>query len=164
MEILDEIAPLLGSLAASSHVYSRCGTVSDTTIAEQVFGLVMIAQDDWADRAVAGAVGPASAREIEAALEPVDAAGAIELMTDLSAFDLVHSRILLRDRDHAKRAAARVAKLLGPGTSWVTNMEGMGMGMGNGRGWTPVTRHGIDAVVAGSNGDQFAVLLALGDD
>lgn len=160
MEILDEIAPLLGSLAASSHVYSRCGAISETTIAEQVFDLVMIAQDDWAHQAVAGAVGPASAREIEAALEPVDAAGAIELMTDLSAFDLVYSRSLLRNRDHAKRAATRVAKLLGPGTSWVTNMEGIG----NGRAWTPVTRHGIDVVVVGTNSEQFAILLALGDD
>ena len=134
--------------------------MSGTTIAEQVFDLVAIAQHDWAHQAVACAVGPASVREIEAALEPVDVAGAIELMTDLSAFDLVYSRMLLRDRDHAKRAATRVAKLLGPGTSWVTNMEGMG----NGRAWTPVTRHGIDVVVVGTNSDVFAILLALGDD
>jgi len=81
-------------------------------------------------------------------------------MTDLSTFDLVYSRSLFRDRDHAKWAATRGAKLLGPGTSWVTNMEGMG----NGRAWTPVTRHGIDVVVAGTNSEQFARLLALGDD
>ncbi|MFE9572769.1 hypothetical protein ACFYMW_30210 [Streptomyces sp. NPDC006692] len=52
-----------------------------------------------------------------------------------------------------------MAKLLDPGTSWVTNMEGMG----NGRAWTPVTRHGFDVVVAGTNSELFAILLALGD-
>ncbi|MFD3519961.1 hypothetical protein [Streptomyces sp. NPDC058653] len=112
MEILEEIAPLLGSLASSSHVYAKWGAVSEVTIAEQVFDLVRVAQADWAHQAVAGAVGPASAREIEAALEPVEAAGAIALMTNLSAFDLVYSRHHLRDRDHAERVATRVAKLL----------------------------------------------------
>ncbi|MFD7020534.1 hypothetical protein [Streptomyces sp. NPDC059928] len=160
MEILEGIAPLLSSLAASSHVYASWGAISKATVAEEVFDLVMVAQDDWAHQAVAGAVGPASAREIEAAFRPVDAEGAIELMTNLSAFDLVYSRSLLRDRDHAERAATRVAKLLGRGTSWVTNTEGMG----NGRAWTPVTRHGIDVVVAGTTAEHFVILLALGDD
>ncbi|MFJ3219529.1 hypothetical protein ACIPLC_26835 [Kitasatospora sp. NPDC086801] len=159
MEILEEIEPLLSSLATPSHVYARWGAVSGATVAEQVFDLVMIAQDDWAHQAVAGAVGPSSAREVESALEPVDEAGAIELMTNLSAFDLVHSQPL-RDRDHAKRAAARVAKLLGRDTSWVTNMESTE----NGRAWTPVTRHGIDVVVAGATAECFVILLALGDD
>ncbi|MEV8395406.1 MULTISPECIES: hypothetical protein [unclassified Streptomyces] len=57
-------------------------------------------------------------------------------------------------------AATRVAKLLGRGTNWVTNMEAMG----NGRAWTPVTRHGIDVVVAGATAEHFVTLLALGDD
>ncbi|WP_371583858.1 hypothetical protein [Streptomyces sp. NBC_01314] len=160
MEILEGIAPLLGSLAASTHVYARWGAMSEATIAEQVFDLVVVAQADWAHQAVAGAVGPVSAREIEAALEPVETARAIELMTNLSAFDLVYSRRLLRDRDHAERAAARVAKLLGRGASWVTNTEAMG----NGRAWTPVTRHGIDVVVAGTCAEFFVILLAVGDD
>ncbi|WP_433340374.1 hypothetical protein [Streptomyces sp. CA-253872] len=159
MEILEEIAPLLSSLAASSHVYAKWGGISDTGIAEQVFELVAVAQGDWAHQAVAGAVGPASVREIESALEPVDEAGAIELMTNLSAFDLVSSRPL-RDPDHARRAATRVAKLLGRGTNWVTNTEGMV----NGRAWTPVTRHGIDIVIAGTTAEFFVILLALGDD
>ncbi|MFJ8769527.1 hypothetical protein [Streptomyces clavifer] len=160
MEILEEIAPLLSSLAASSHVYAKWDGISDAGIAEQIFELVAVAQGDWAHQAVAGAVGPTSAREIESALEPVDEAGAIELMTNLSAFDLVHSRHPLRDADHARRAATRVAKLLGRGTSWVTNTEGIG----NGRAWTPVTRHGIDVVVAGTTAEFFVILLALGDD
>ena len=80
-------------------------------------------------------------------------------MTNLSAFDLVYSRHLLRDADHARRAATRVAKLLGRG-SWVTTTEGIG----NGRAWTPVTRHGIDVVVAGTTAEFFVILLALGDD
>lgn len=81
-------------------------------------------------------------------------------MTNLSVFDLVYSRSLLRDRDHAERAARRLAKLLGRGASWVTNTEAMD----NGRAWTPVTRHGIDVVVAGTTAEHFVVLLALGDD
>ena len=160
MEILDEIAPLLNSLAASSHVYASWGATTKATVAEEVFDLVVVAQDDRAHQADAGAVGPASAREIEAALRPVDVEGAVKLMTNLSAFDLVYSRSLLRDRDHAERAATRVAKLLGRSTSWVTNTEGMG----NGRAWTPVTRHGIDVVVAGTTAEFFVILLALGDD
>ncbi|MFI6686825.1 hypothetical protein [Streptomyces sp. NPDC050485] len=160
MEILEQLAPLLGSLATSSHVYAKWGAISEATVAEQVFALVMVAQADWAHQAIAGAVGPVSGREIEAALEPVDMVGTIELMTTLSAFDLVYPRHLLRDRDHAERAATRVAKLLGPGASWVTNTESIG----DGRAWTPVTRHGIDVVVAGSTAEHFVILLALGDD
>ncbi|MER5893326.1 hypothetical protein [Streptomyces sp. NPDC001876] len=60
----------------------------------------------------AGLGPPSRSREIEAAFRPVDAEGAIELMTNLSAFDLVYSQSLLRDRNHAERAATRVAKLL----------------------------------------------------
>ncbi|EMF56385.1 hypothetical protein [Streptomyces bottropensis] len=53
-----------------------------------------------------------------------------------------------------------MAKLLGRGTSWVTNTENIG----NGRAWTPVTRHGLDVVVAGTTAEIFVILLALGDD
>lgn len=101
----EELAPLLGSPATSGHVCARWGAASEATFAEQVFALVMVAQADWAHRAVAGAAGPASACEIEAALEPVGVAGAIELMTNLSAFDPVHSRRLLRERGHAEGTA-----------------------------------------------------------
>ncbi|MFJ1939056.1 hypothetical protein ACIOGZ_41190 [Kitasatospora sp. NPDC088160] len=160
MEILEEVAPLLSSLATPSHVYAKWGAISEATIAEQVLGLAVVAQADWAHQAVAGAAGPTSALEVESALEPVDEAGAIELMTNLSAFDLVYSRHPLRDRDHAKRAATRVAKLLGRDTIWVTNMEATG----DGRAWTPVTRHGIDVVVAGVTAEFFVILLGLGDD
>lgn len=50
--------------------------------------------------------------------------------------------------------------MLGRDTSWVTNTEGMG----NGRAWTPVTRHGIDVVVAGTAAEFFVIRLAWGDD
>ncbi len=82
----------------------QLGAIAEATVAEEVVDLVMVAQDDWAHQAAADAVGPASARAIEAALRPVDAKGAIKLVTNLSAFDLVYSRSLLRDRDHAERA------------------------------------------------------------
>ncbi|QIY67911.1 hypothetical protein HEP84_00460 [Streptomyces sp. RLB1-33] len=81
-------------------------------------------------------------------------------MTNLSAFDVVYSRSLLQDCDHAKREATRGAKLLGRDTSWVTNTEGVG----NGRAWTPVTRHGIDVVVAGTTAEFSVIRLAWGDD
>ncbi|MGW6922046.1 hypothetical protein ACWGA9_12325 [Streptomyces sp. NPDC054950] len=125
-----------------------------------MFDLVTVAQADWVHQAIAGDVGPTSAGEIEAAFDPVDAAGATEMMTNLSAFGLVYSRHLLRDRAHAERAAMRVAKLFGRGASWVTNTEAMG----NGRAWTPVNRHGIDVVVAGTSAEFFVILLAVGDD
>ncbi len=81
-------------------------------------------------------------------------------MTNMSAFDLVYSHHPLRDPDHARRAATRGAKLLGRGTSWVTNTEAIG----NSRAWTPVTRHGIDVVVAGTIAEFSVFLLTLGDD
>ncbi|WP_198045632.1 hypothetical protein [Kitasatospora mediocidica] len=37
-------------------------------------------------------------------------------------------------------------------------------GIGNARAWTPVTRHGIDVVVAGTAAEFFVILLALGDE
>jgi hypothetical protein len=81
-------------------------------------------------------------------------------MTNLSAFDVVYSRSLLRDCDHAEREATWGAKLLGRDTGWVTNTEGMG----NGRAWTRVTRHGIDVVVAGTTAELSVIRLAWGDD
>ncbi|MFF2518571.1 hypothetical protein [Streptomyces sp. NPDC058086] len=53
-----------------------------------------------------------------------------------------------------------MTKLLGRDTSWGTNTEGMG----NGRTWMPVTRHGIEVVVAGTTAEFFVTLLAWGDD
>jgi hypothetical protein len=81
-------------------------------------------------------------------------------MTNLWAFDVVYLRSLLRDCDHAEREATRGAKLPGRDASWVTNTEGMG----NGRAWTPVTRHGMDVVGAGTTAEFFVIRLAWGYD
>ncbi|MFB8166411.1 hypothetical protein ACFC60_00515 [Kitasatospora purpeofusca] len=67
----------------------------------------------------------------------------------------------METQDELARAAGRVAEILGEEADRVTDWEGF---WASGGRWSPVTRHGIDVVVAGANDEFFAVLLAFGDD
>jgi hypothetical protein len=158
MEILGELAALVGSLSVRGRVYTRSGAVP-VGLAEEVYALALVAQEEWAEEAVKGAVGPASPAEVAAALGALDAADAIELMTHLSADDLVFPGYVHQDRVHARRVTSRVVELLGRNAIWLTNIS-----WPDGRGWTPVTGHTFDGVIAGVGDDYFAILLQIGED
>ncbi|MFJ4795165.1 hypothetical protein [Kitasatospora purpeofusca] len=160
METQDELAMLLDSLAVGRHVCAGYGPAANVPIADRVFALAEQAEQAHNDWSVEHGTGPISAPEVAAVLDRVNRWEAIETMADMAAVDLVRSA-RLQDRDGAHRAAVRVAGILGEEADWVTNWEGF---WASGGQWSPVTRHGIDVVVAGANDEFFAVLLAFGDD
>ncbi|WP_043475712.1 hypothetical protein [Kitasatospora sp. MBT66] len=157
METQDELAMLLDSLAVGRRVCAGYGPAANVPIADRVFALAEQARHD---RPVEHGTGPTSAAEVAAVLDPVNRWEAIEMMADMAAVDLVCSA-RLQDKDGAHRAAVRVAEILGEEADRVTNWEGF---WASGGRWSPVTRHGIDVVVAGANDEFFAVLLAFGND
>jgi hypothetical protein len=59
MEILGELTALVGSLSVPGNVYTRSGAVP-VGLTEEVYALALEAQEEWAEEAVKGAVGPAS--------------------------------------------------------------------------------------------------------
>ncbi|WP_406097526.1 hypothetical protein [Kitasatospora purpeofusca] len=99
---------------------------------------------------------PPTASQVEASLKPLAADGAIEMMTALAAEDLVSPDEILMNREIAHHTVTRIVRWLGPGATWWTNRQGAS--------WDPVTACTFDGVVAGSDGDYFAVLLQLGED
>ncbi|MFJ9847209.1 hypothetical protein ACIRYZ_43660 [Kitasatospora sp. NPDC101155] len=108
------------------------------------------------ERYVPSGVAPPSVSEIEARLEPLSSDAAIEVMTALAADDLVWSNHVLMNREIAHHTVTRIVTCLGPGATWWTNREG--------NSWDPVTACTFDGVVAGSNGELFAILLQVGED
>ncbi|MFE2140754.1 hypothetical protein ACFXA3_03180 [Streptomyces sp. NPDC059456] len=81
---------------------------------------------------------------------------AIGLMTALAAEDLVWPGSVLMNREIAHDTVARIVKWFGLGATWWTNRQG--------RSWDPVTACTFDGVVAGSDGEHFAVLIQMGED
>jgi hypothetical protein len=77
-------------------------------------------------------------------------------MTALAADDLVWGHRVLMNREIAHHTVTRIVKCLGPGATWWTNRQG--------NAWDPVTACTFDGVVAGSNGEHFAILLQVGED
>lgn len=79
----------------------------------------------------------------------------------------MHESSLLRHQYDAETCLSRVLIRTGNGSinSWArTCSNRRWTTIGNGRAWTPVTRNGIDVVVAGTTAEHFVILLALGDD
>ncbi|MGV9547679.1 hypothetical protein [Streptomyces ardesiacus] len=99
--------------------------------------------------------------EIDQALSLTDRGQAVQLMAYLAAEDVVFPGLPRRDQAHAHRTAERVAQLLGRRSVWHTNIDGLSPGV---RGWSPVTRHTFDGVVAGTGEGFTVVLLQVGED
>ncbi|URN13064.1 hypothetical protein LUW77_20365 [Streptomyces radiopugnans] len=160
MEIMADLRVMLGSLAREDGVFGRVAAADTGTVEEHVYRLVLDAHEAWADYAVKDARGPTGPADIRGALEAIDAEQATDVMTYLSAGDLVFPGRMRRDREHAHRAARRVVKLLGYEATWSTNIELSDAGYG----WNPVTRHSFDGVVAGVGNGVVVALLQVGED
>ncbi|MFC8450125.1 hypothetical protein [Kitasatospora sp. NPDC057223] len=162
-EGLSELGDLLMSLSnrpAVSVRYGRfpAGTTPDHgrgSLAGHVHALVADLHPMWERHLASGAVPP-SASQVEARLEPLTANMAIELMTTLAADDLVRPSSKLMNREIAQHTVTRIVKWLGSGATWWTNRQGSS--------WDPVTACTFDGVVAGSDGEYFAILIQLGED
>jgi hypothetical protein len=160
VDIEAELSRLLGSLAREDGVFSRVASMGEGSVAEQVRQLAVKAERVWG-YAMPGASGPDSPAEVAGALSEIDRERAVDLMTYLSADDLVFPGRSHRDRAHAHRAADRVVKLLGYESTWCTNIGDLSAGV---RAWMPVTRHTFDGVVAGQGSGFVVVLLQVGED
>ncbi|MFD8699416.1 hypothetical protein [Kitasatospora purpeofusca] len=134
------------------------GATSDhrlRSVAGHVHGLVSEVHPLW-ERHLATAGVPPTASHIEARLKPLAVDGAIETMTALAAEDLVSPGGILMNREIARHTVTRIVKRIGPGATWWTNRQGAS--------WDPVTACTFDGMVAGSDGEWFAILVQLSED
>lgn len=162
-ENLSELGDLLTSLSNRPVVSVRYGRFPDSAtsghglghLANHVHDLVAELHPMWERYLAIGAVPP-SASQIEARLEPLSADAAIELMTTLAAEDLVWPSSNLMNREIAHHTVTRIVEWFGSGATWWTNRQG--------NSWDPVTACTFDGVVAGSDGEYFALLIQLGED
>lgn len=160
---MSELGDLLKSLSSRPLVFVRHGQFPDRdahghgpgTLAGQVHDLVAELHPLW-ERYVPSGAAPPSVSQIEALLEPLGADAAIELMTTLAADDLVWPSSKLMNREIAHDTVTRIVQRLGPGATWWTNRQG--------NSWEPVTACTFDGVVAGSDGEYFAILIQVGED
>ncbi|MFD8544572.1 hypothetical protein [Streptomyces sp. NPDC059649] len=118
--------------------------------------LAEIAADEAWRRFLPG-YAPPPVREICAALEPVEMHEAAAFLAGLAAVDLVWPSHRHLPAEVAERAADRVVSLLGPEASWWTNHDA---GCGAVNGLTPV----FDSLLAGTDGEHFALALQIADD
>jgi hypothetical protein len=161
VDVVLELRILLRSLAREEGVFCRIASSDEGSAAEQVRALAVEAERAWQRFAIPVATGPDSAAEVAAALSVVGSERAVDLMTYLSADDLVFPGTPRRDRVHVRRAADRVVKLLGHQSTWHTNINDLTADV---RAWTPVTRHTFDGVVTGAGSGLVVVLLQVGED
>ncbi|MFJ4672758.1 hypothetical protein [Kitasatospora purpeofusca] len=135
------------------------GTAPDhrlRSVAGHVHGLVAEVHPLW-ERYLATVGVPPTASQVEACLKPLAADEAVEMMTALAAEDLVSSDEVLMNREIAHHMVTRIVRWLGPGATWWTNHGDLGSSH-------PVSACTFDSVVAGSDGEYFAILLQLGED
>ncbi|MFF3624806.1 hypothetical protein [Streptomyces sp. NPDC002467] len=160
---LPELGALLTSLSKRPFVSVRYGRFPGGgtsrhglgPLAGQVHDLVAKVHPLW-KRYVAGGSERPSTAEIETALEPLSADAAVDLMTKLAADNLVWPGSKLMDPELARHAVTRIVKWLGPDATWWTNRQG--------NAWDPVTACTFDGVVAGTDGEYFAMLIQVGED
>ncbi|MFJ4094187.1 hypothetical protein ACIPYS_21620 [Kitasatospora sp. NPDC089913] len=125
------------------------------SVAAQVHGLVAEVHPIW-ERYLATAGVPPTASQVETRLQPLGTDEALELMTTLAAEDLARPGMLHMNREIAHHTVTRIVNWLGPGTTWWTNRHGTSQ--------EPVSACTFDGVVAGSDGEYFAVLVQLDED
>jgi hypothetical protein len=157
-EQMAELEALLRSLSSrASAVYTHVGQSGRASIADDVYAVTIKAARDWPGEGVQPS-SPAAVAEI---LRPIATDEAVELMADLSTRDLAYTSVVDGDPSEARREAVRVAEILGPETDWLTNTEQMS---GGSRGWSSVTSHTFDGVVAAEGNGLRIVLLQVAED
>lgn len=160
---LSELGRLLTSLSNRPVVSARYGRFpggprsvhGPGPVAAEVHGLAAKLRRFWKPYVPSGSEWPGTS-QIEALLAPLSADAAVEVMTALAAENLVRPGSKLMDREVAYDTVTRIVKWFGPGATWWTNRQGSS--------WDPVTACTFDGVVAGSDGEYFAILIQVGED
>ncbi|MCX4782122.1 hypothetical protein [Streptomyces sp. NBC_01264] len=160
--VLAELEAGMAELSTPMRVYVAAGRFTEPDpdlpeLAARIRALLAgVAVDEAWRRFLPGYVPP-SLPEICAALEPVETDGAAAFLAGVAAVDLVWPDHLHRPVEAAERAADRVVSLLGPDASWWTNHD---TACGAVNGLTPL----FDSLLAGMDGEHFALALQIADD
>jgi hypothetical protein len=162
-----ELCQLMTRLAHRQRVYVRSGRLPSTTggldglraaVAAEVHVVIRRLWKDWEQYAT-GAEGPASAQQVEVALEAFTAERAAALMGRLAAACLLWPGAVFMERSEADAIARRVVELLGPDAHWWSTFDPELEGCVTG-----VSACTFDGLVAGTDGRRFIVLVQVADD
>ncbi|MFF5448669.1 hypothetical protein [Streptomyces sp. NPDC012888] len=160
--VLAELEVCMAELSTPTRVYVAAGRFAAPEpdlpdLAAGIRTLLATAAADGAwSRFLPGYVPPAVPR-LTAALEPVETHEAAAFLAGVAAVDLVWPDHRHLPADVALRAAARAVDLLGPDGSWWTNHD---VACGAVNGLTPL----FDSLIAGTDGEHYAMALQLADD
>ncbi|MFF3209145.1 hypothetical protein ACFYYB_00655 [Streptomyces sp. NPDC002886] len=152
----------MAELSTPTRVYVAAGRFTEPDpdlpeLAARIRTLLAGVAADEAWRRFLPGYAPPSVPEICAALEPVETHGAAAFLAGIAAVDLLWPDHLHLPVEAAARAAERVVSLLGPEASWWTNHDA---GCGAVNGLTPL----LDSLLAGTDGEHFALALQIADD
>ncbi|MFG2292220.1 hypothetical protein [Streptomyces sp. NPDC048603] len=160
---LAELEARLAELCTPGRVYVAAGRFTEPEpdlpeLAARVRTLLAaVAADEPWERYLSGYVPP-PVHVLCAGLEPVETEEAAAFLARLATVDLVWPDHRHLPTGTAERAADRVVALLGPEGSWWTNHDDAG---GAVYGLTPTL---FDTLLAGTDGEHFALALQIADD
>ncbi|MFG2142126.1 hypothetical protein [Streptomyces sp. NPDC048650] len=160
--ILADLEAGVAELSTPMRVYVAAGRYTEPEpdlpeLAARTRALLAVVAADEAWRRFLPGYAPPSVREICAALEPLEIHEAAAFLARVAAVDLVWPGHRHLPAEAAERAADRVVSLLGPEASWWTNHD---VGCGAVNGLTPL----FDSLLAGTDGEYFALALQIADD
>ncbi|MFD4371833.1 hypothetical protein [Streptomyces sp. NPDC058486] len=161
-EVLSGLRACMAELATPARVYVAVGRFAEAEpdlpeLAAQVrVVLAEMAADEAWRRFLPGYVPP-SVPEICAALEPLETDEAAPFLARLAAVDLYWPSHRHLPEDVAGRAAKKAVAILGPDARWWTNHD---EACGAVNGLSPF----FDSLLAGTDGEFFALALQVADD
>ncbi|MFF2774005.1 hypothetical protein ACFVU3_03780 [Streptomyces sp. NPDC058052] len=159
---LAELRANMAELATPSRVFVAAGRFTEPDpdlpeLAARVRDLLAGMASDEAWRRFLPGYVPPPVREICAALEPLEADEAAPFLATLATVDLYWPSHRHMPAGAAGRAAERVVSLLGAEASWWTNHDASCHAV---NGITPF----FDSLLAGTDGEYYAVALQVADD
>ncbi|MEU8548163.1 hypothetical protein AB0C81_14435 [Streptomyces roseoverticillatus] len=162
MGVLSELEAGLAKLSTPMRVYVTAGRFTEPDpdlpeLAARIRTLLAVVAVDEAWQRFLPGYAPPSVPEICAALEPVETQRAAAFLAHVAGVDLVWPSHQHLPAETAERAADRVVTLLGPEAGWWTNHD---TECGAVNGLTPL----FDSLLAGTDGEHFALALQIADD
>lgn len=160
--VLAELQAGMAELSTPTRVYIAAGRFTEPDpdlpeLAARIRTLLLaVAADEAWQRYLPGYNAP-SVPEICAALEPMETHEAASFLAQVAAVDLVWRSHRHLPLETAERAADRVVSTLGSEASWWTNHD---VECGAVNGLTPL----FDSLLAGTDGEHFALALQIADD
>ncbi|MEU9123679.1 hypothetical protein AB0C96_28075 [Streptomyces sp. NPDC048506] len=162
MGVLAELQAGMAELSTPMRVYVAAGRFTEPEadlpeLAARIHTLLVAIAADEAWRRFLAGYAPPSVPEICAALEPVETHRTASFLAQVAAVDLLWPSHRHLPIESAERAAERVVSLLGSEASWWTNHDAE---CGAVNGLTPL----FDSLLAGTDGEHFALALQIADD